>query len=145
MSQARQSLDESSQALQVLLARRAQLADALRAQQTLAAELPGLDASVSAAVARIDTVQKSLVDAEKRTAEAVRSAGELGSKGTLAKHDFAAGILDVLGVLLVDGRTASAAKQILDELAREYGGDGLPADLQERASALGGVIAKLGA
>ncbi len=61
----------------------------------------------------------------------------------ISKKEFAAGILDVLEALAMDSKTAAGAKPILDQLRSEYGGSGMPKELEDRCTGIGEKLRQL--
>ncbi len=146
---ARSALTESHSKLDQLQRKRQTLASQDREQQLAAVQLPALAALAEAAIQRIDTMEAGVIAAEKTSTEAVQRASGLSNAAlttadlAISKKEFVAGILDVLEALTMDAKTAAGAKPILDQLSSEYGGSGIPKDLEDRCAGIGEKLAQL--
>ncbi len=145
---ARNALAASHNNLNQLQTKRQTLAARDREQGLAAVQLPALAALANAAIQRIDTMEAAVIATEKTTTAAVERASGLSNAAVatadlaISKKDFVAGILDVLEALVMDAPTATGAKPIMDQLSSQYGGEGMPKELQDRCAQISAKLAQ---
>ncbi|KAI1171834.1 hypothetical protein F4777DRAFT_582556 [Nemania sp. FL0916] len=145
---ARNTLESTHRTLRELRLKHYELLDVEHTQTAIALELPGQAALVNAAIQSMGEIEGRLITTEGAATQAARWAAKLSNAALVTSHlviskrEFVEGILDVLEALVMDRKSASVAKQIVEELINKYNGKGMKKELQDRCTALKGNIGR---